>query len=452
VLTSRPSASLTRASLFGMVLHTSEPATFNLTAGCNNPTIVEQVGAGSVHFVYTMLSGGPCAAGWGGALDDFATPINRVTGLTLSPAYVIGPLWQGPYASTARYDDPRPIVASAGMLPFETQAASSPPMVPPLPYELVARDTTNLVTFGINLLSPPAPCSPECPIIGTSSPLAGLDAVTAPPQGARAAYAGAELFVAMQRGPLSTLYARRSVAGAWSALQVAGELHNDATTVRRLSVVDGGVVSALFDPNNSTFDPGEYVSGTDGGAVELASGWTTNKRRTSLISVSRDSGVEFFYRNAGAANWVLLGGRAALPGVTFLRPVEENGFLNFTMSSVATSSTAFGLYSLVGGFQALNALGPATGFDVVDRADVHFIVVAQAGDVRLYLAPGGGFFELPGPPRAVPLAPGDNRLDIVPGCEAAWPRLALIEDALIVTWQERCSPETTWRVAMRIIQ
>jgi hypothetical protein len=52
----------------------------------------------------------------------------------------------------------------------------------------------------------------------------------------------------------------------------------------------------------------------------------------------------------------------------------------------------------------------------------------------------------------VPLAPGDNRFDLDVSCEAAYPRLGFIENALVVTWQERCAPSTTWRIAARVIR
>jgi hypothetical protein len=32
-------------------------------------------------------------------------------------------------------------------------------------------------------------------------------------------------------------------------------------------------------------------------------------------------------------------------------------------------------------------------------------------------------------------------LDLDPTCEAVCPRLAFVDDVLVVTWRERCSPE-----------
>lgn len=80
------------------------------------------------------------------------------------------------------------------------------------------------------------------------------------------------------------------------------------------------------------------------------------------------------------------------------------------------------------------------------------IAVSQNGDLRLYRGRITNLVAMAGPPRAVPLAPGDNRIDLDPSCEAAWPRLSFIEDALVVTWQERCAPAARWKVVARVIR
>jgi hypothetical protein len=98
-------------------------------------------------------------------------------------------------------------------------------------------------------------------------------------------------------------------------------------------------------------------------------------------------------------------------------------------------------------------LGPVTGgFDFVQRGTSTVIAVSQNGDLRLYRGRVTSLSAITGPPRAVPLAPGDNRIDLDPSCEAAWPRLSFIEDALVITWQERCSPSTRWKVVTRVLR
>ncbi len=36
--------------------------------------------------------------------------------------------------------------------------------------------------------------------------------------------------------------------------------------------------------------------------------------------------------------------------------------------------------------------------------------------------------------------------------EQVTPEAKFIEDALVVTWQERCAPETRWKIAARVIR
>jgi hypothetical protein len=120
---------------------------------------------------------------------------------------------------------------------------------------------------------------------------------------------------------------------------------------------------------------------------------------------------------------------------------------------VARSTSPFlAYYEGSGTVRPVSTFGAVQGFDLVSRADSTFIAVSTAGDIRLYTGQTSANVQYPGPPRAVPLAPGDNRIDLDPSCEAAWPRFALIEDALVITWQERCAPEPRWRIVTRLIQ
>ena len=465
VLSSRPGSSSLRSSPFGMILRTSERVTDSNTSNCGGVLLTEQVGAAAVFFTNVLVAANTCGA-WTGIISDLATPPNSLGNITIAPSFTVGALWQGPLASTARYDDPRPAVVTAGPLPFETQAASNPPPVPPLPYEVTARDGVNLVTFGVDVLSPPTGCNPDCPITGTATPLPGLDSTTPPPLNTRVAWVGAELLVAMQQrtdaGSVDTLYARRSGAGAWSALPVTGELYSDGTTTRRIRIVDGGVYSDVFDPFTTSFGFAELVTvlGPDAGVVQVSAGESKRTRRASAVSVYRSltgtPTVENFWRTPATASWTSFGGGAVQNFISGV-PVEGTVGFNPTVVAMTARNASPGLGTYGSSFSALNSLGPVTGgFDVIHRQDTNIIAVSQGGDLRLYtwvlIEGGGGPTEFPGPPRTVPLAPGDNRLDIDTACEAAWPRLALVEDALVVTWQERCGAETTWRVVMRIIQ
>ena len=140
-------------------------------------------------------------------------------------------------------------------------------------------------------------------------------------------------------------------------------------------------------------------------------------------------------------------------GLMAYRPGEDTNVGSWATVTARSVAPHVQIYERAGGVRPLNSLGPPTGFDLIQRGAVHVVAVAQNGDLRLYgdsltntvMAP------IDGPPRAVPLAPGDNRFDLDVVCEAAWPRLAFIEDALVVTWQERCAPSTAWRIVARVV-
>ncbi|MBL8933911.1 MAG: hypothetical protein JNM69_05125, partial [Archangium sp.] len=64
---------------------------------------------------------------------------------------------------------------------------------------------------------------------------------------------------------------------------------------------------------------------------------------------------------------------------------------------------------------------------------------------------GVAFADFGGPPRPGFTTP-PVALDVDVLCEAAYPNFAFIEDALVITWQERCAPQTRWKIAARVIR
>lgn len=454
VVLSRPTFATARTSPWGLLLRTSEPVTLSGPT-CQVQT-VERAGNALIAFssllVTPSLNPQVCPA-WTGQLSDFASPVNFVPNVPLSPAYSTASQWEGPFVSSASYDDPRPVVVSAGVLPFDTLAASNPPMSPPTPYALVARDSTTLLSFTLDVLSPPRPCSPDCVLPVTPIPVAGLPSVNGAPQNGRAVSQGTHLLVAMHEADGGFVYARRSPAGAWSTLAFEGELFNAGNQVRRVLVIDGGVVSDVFDPATATFSSPELVTTlpADGGAV--AGGETRYSARNALVTVHRNGAFSMFQRDPGTGTWVVGPGTPAAPGLLAFRPAEDTNVSTWATLAARTVAPHLAVFERTGGIRAVNSLGPATGIDVLQRGTIHVVAVAQNGDLRLYADSLTNTLMNPmeGPPRAVPLAPGDNRFDLDVSCEAAWPRLGFIEDALVVTWQERCAPSTTWRVAARVI-
>lgn len=456
VVLSRPTFSTARASPWGLLLRTTEPV--NATATTCSAVPVERTGNTLIAFAQTLmnpiLNPQVCPA-WTAQLLDFGSPPNFVANVPLSPSYSTAPQWEGPFVSAASYDDPRPVIVSAGVLPFDTLAASSPPMNPPTPYALVARDGTNLLTLSLDVLSPPRPCSPDCVLPVSPTPVAGLPAVNGAPQGVRATNSGTHLLVAMHEADGGFVYARRSPAGVWSAFALEGALFNAGSQLRRLVIVDGGVVSDVLDPATLSLSSAELVTmlPPDGGTA--SPGETRFYSRTALVSVHRNGAFAVFQRDPVTATWDA-GGPSPLQdtsGLIAYRPGEDTNVGSWATVSARSVAPHMQIYERTGGLRPLNSLGPPTGFDLIQRGAVHVVAVAQNGDLRLYgdsltntvMAP------IDGPPRAVPLAPGDNRFDLDVACEAAWPRLAFIEDALVVTWQERCAPSTAWRIVARVV-
>jgi hypothetical protein len=103
--------------------------------------------------------------------------------------------------------------------------------------------------------------------------------------------------------------------------------------------------------------------------------------------------------------------------------------------------------------------GRSRGLDLTSFGGAAYLASPQNGDVRLrvargsfFIGAGGGFFDFGGPPRFGSSPPFPVVLDVTTFCEAVYPRFAFVEDALIVTWQERCAPETRWRVMARAIR
>jgi hypothetical protein len=451
-----PAVATVRTSPWGLLLRTTEPT--NVSAATCSAIPAEREGNALIAFSLTLINPAfnpqVCPA-WSGTLFDFATPPNAIANVTLAPAYSTAPQWEGPFVTSASYDDPRPVLVSAGVLPFDTLAASNPPMNPPTPYALVARDGTNLLQLSLDVLSPPQPCTPDCVLPVTPTPLIGLPAANGAPQGVRATSSGTYLLVAMHEGTGGTVYARRSPAGAWSTVAFEGELFNAARQLRRVVVTDGGVVSDVFDPATGSFSAAELITvlPPDGGTA--SGGETRFTSRTALVTVNRNGSFAMFQRDPLSATWDAgSSGAASTTGVIGYRPSEDTNVGSLATLAVRSIAPHVQVYERPGGVRGVNSLGTPTGFDLIQRGQAAVVAVTQNGDLRLYADSLTTTVMAPveGPPRAVPLAPGDNRFDLDVSCEAAYPRLGFIENALVVTWQERCAPSTTWRIAARVIR
>jgi hypothetical protein len=99
------------------------------------------------------------------------------------------------------------------------------------------------------------------------------------------------------------------------------------------------------------------------------------------------------------------------------------------------------------------ATSGVTGWAYAVRGGLQLVAISINGDVRLLVGPTGSLTlsDFNGPPRpGFPSPPPPLDVDVL--CEAVHPHLAFVEDALVVTWQERCAPQTRWRIAARVIR
>lgn len=371
VLSSRPNFGTTRTSPFGAVLRVSEPLatlTFNPFDFACSPAVTDGSGNGLLLFHEQFLVSSSCGA-MTVTLTDRATAPNTAT-VTVAPPYSVNLLWQGPLVSTTDFADPRPAIASASVLPFDLQALN-PPAAPLLPFELVAREGTNLVTFGTDFLSVPT-CSPECALTASQTALSGLDPAVAPPLGERVGNADQELFVAMQRaedaGILDTIYARRSASGVWSAMPISGELHNSGTELRRMRLVNGALVSDVFDRVSDTFVLSEQVLADAGTGITHIATSEARPYRMGQVAIFRgDGGIESYRRNPATVSWDKLTHHQP-SGALYGRTYADVDVFGNNAFGVVVRSVPDHMMGFSGSPRPVNALGPVTGgFDFVQR-------------------------------------------------------------------------------------
>ncbi|MCU0694927.1 MAG: carboxypeptidase-like regulatory domain-containing protein [Myxococcaceae bacterium] len=376
-----------------------------------------------------------------------------------SPSVPVGPSnstvaqfeWVGPFESTDTFDDPRPLVASLGVLPEARQQLFGVDPATTPGFELVATQGGQLVRFGGLDLSAQPTCAPTCPL--TSTPVLSGLASGASPRGTRVSWSGAELVVTTSTdGGVSPTLVRRSPTGTWSTFPaLAGspaawdeELHSvrvsgtdvlvdtwstDLQTVRRTEVAATGLtqVSQVESTQNRVF----IVSGPTSQLIVRERNpslltWTT--RTTAFSNVS---------------NIIL---SPTFGGVQFVG-IEHGTPASLTLLRVDTP-----------GFGNSYPIGAVEGSDVFVFGNTSFLVYGAGGDVRFRavradpLAGGSGFSDFGGPPRPGFSPPFPVMLDVTPACEAAWPRFSFVNEVLVITWQERCAPATRWKVMARVLR
>jgi hypothetical protein len=471
------SVSFTGARLnpFGWVARFSEPiqpqfsGPMNLGGGCTpfityNPRLVPIIGTSAGLVVpRDRLGIGSTCAGFIVDIADRATTRNVTMNVSLGPSSPtpVQAEWVGPWVSAADYADPRPVIASMGPLPFDELARWSPPSPAPAPFELLGREGTSLLRApGFDPLVSDAGCGPSCSLTFQAQPLAGLTPSGAAFDGTRSFYGRGSLFVVMESPPdggvAGAVVTERTPSGVWQAGVVLGGTPLQVADTFQQLRVDGGVTyldnftAGTFVPYETVADAGEVFTGTlaraDDDHVAIAVGPTRTLRAysrsapftwvptsTSFSDVVRVSGTGVASPNcAGCPDDLPIAvvERATNPKLSLVR-----------LDRFPTPATLVSSQTL-------------QGWAAVARGGLMVVAVSIDGDVRLLVSNSvgsTGASDFNGPPRVgFPSPPPALDLDVF--CEAAWPHLAFIEDALVVTWQERCAPQTRWRIVTRVIR
>lgn len=456
-----------RMSPFGWVTRFSEPVINvpSLQGGCASnisyPPRLEPWGSNAVMGPRSTLPLGQTCGPFSTRLTDRAAPANATaTSESVSgpvPA-VVTPEWVGPWVSTTDFADPRPVVATMGPFPKDELLKWSPSSMAP-PFELIAREATALVRSSeLDPLEPDAGCGLACSMTFQSIPLAGLSAAgPAPSSGHRAFFGGGSLFVALEStdgGVAGDLVAQRTRAGAWltptSSTGAAFQVFDSWSQVR---VTGGSVFLDAWDGASGALVGAELVA-TGVPEVTAATGTSDYVALatgpTRALSVYGRSGVTWTPRTtATMTNIVRLEAlESAPPSCPSCGPD-----LPIVFAERSTSPQLQAVRLDTSGVNSTIANAGVTGWAYAVRGGLQLVAISINGDVRLLVGPTGSLTlsDFNGPPRpGFPSPPPPLDVDVL--CEAVHPHLAFIEDALVVTWQERCAPQTRWRIAARVIR
>jgi hypothetical protein len=386
-------------------------------------------------------------------LTDTALTPQTSTNVPMGPAssLPVQALWAGPNESTATFLDPRPVVASLGPLPRGQQELFGvvPGSVPP--FELLATEGGQLVRFtGLDPRATPG-CASTCALDSTVS-LSGLTPGQAPVS-ARAHYGGAELFVTTSTDGGVPVTARRSPSGAWSVFTgFTGQPASWESGLRSVRVDGTSVVLDTWNPQTQTFTLSDIaMTGVDPVLVTSGEGYVS-------AAVGPNRQFAAVVRNRSTLQWSSVTPTTPPQNIVSMLSLPLQSGIATTVIEQADAGISFVRHD----GNNRNTIGitaaPVTGYDAVTFGGAAYVAYAQNGDLRFLVMNGGAFGgasgirNFGGPPRVGFSAPYPVMLDVNPVCEAAYPRLAFVEDALIITWQERCAPETRWKVMSRVVR
>lgn len=452
-----------RMSPFGYVVRLSEPVQDTNTNGScspaiNNGPVLRAYGDAALALPRNRPAVGMNCGPFTATLSDLASPSNQAFGAVVSDpaAATVAPEWVGPWVSSIDFEDPRPVIATMGPMPKEEFQRWSPPMPTAPAFELVAREGASLVTStAIEPFVADAGCAPTCALQVSFNSLAGLAPGGVAPTGHRAFFSGGSLFVAVDTGDggiEGDLVTRRLPSGIWQSPTVStGTAFQFDDTWRQVRVNGGSVVVDAWDGPSGTLVGAETVATGQSQVV----GASATRNVVALVTGPARALARF--RRVSGVTWMAetppsITDIVRVAAVSSIGPFFETSFGVFERSSspqlqIGSLDTSNGPLTV--------ATSGVKGWSLASRGSLLVLAVSIAGDVRLLTYDAfvnlTSVADFNGPPRPgfmTPPPPLD--LDIL--CEAAWPQLAFVEDALLVTWQERCSPETRWRIVARAIR
>ncbi|MBL9039632.1 MAG: carboxypeptidase regulatory-like domain-containing protein [Archangium sp.] len=384
-------------------------------------------------------------------LDDTATPFNRTSSAQVKGPFEYRVLWEGPFVSTQTFDDPRPVVASLGQVPKASLELAGVTAPLPTGAELLATQGNGLVRFpSFDVGVSDAGCAPSCAMASQSVTIPSFTAGNAPLT-ARSFFSGAEMFVALQAvDGGAPVMARRDSTGTWDRYSGLPGVPFQGSYGLGAYSVDGGQVYVH-----------RYFAGTGSWQVTdiVGSGYTqvSDVVGTDLQLVLTNGPTRAMsIWNRGTFTWSQASA-STFPANTRNLVMMEFGGTRGVLYQPSTGALEQYRTGASVGQDLVQSTTAVTGFDVVTRGGVQITAISDNGDIRLttfrynHWGTGINQFSFAGPPRTGYMAPYPLVLDNDPVCEAVHPRLAMVDDALVVVWQERCTPSGPWNVVARVV-
>jgi hypothetical protein len=444
----------TRLSRFGLSVEFNEDVEFVSlpVLACGGETLIGYLEREAPRIITYRTNTAPYLEGALCSATDTirdVSPAQNTTNVTLKTNASVQTVWHGPYLSMGTFTDPRPVLASLGTFPKAQQRRWNVPDPKPAAAQLLVTDGSLLVPLLFDAYATSV-CSSPCGVSAGFPALVGLPA-GAVPKGQRSFWSGATMFVTVRPG----VYAERSPAGSWSlASNVPGHLVQAVTSLKAVSQ-DGGVLNLWTRAEtSSTFQFTESIASGVPPLSEVVG------NEVHLVGVSAAAPVAMRAWDRGPSSW------SERP---LSAPPEDAGTLVFAQVGRGPPLYMVTHLDESGGFATYRSGQPGSsfsgtpyvspdvsrGFHAAARGAQLYVASVTNGQLRLYESSWAAIQSqtvIPGPPRTGFSPPYPEPLNVNLACEAAAPHLTFLEDSLVITWQERCPPQTQWNVAVRVIR